>query len=144
MINMFSRSKNIIWTMRRYDITVIVIDHHPGLVEAMQVVEDAELKIVMLGVVVKNEGAAFAPGIGALLQGSGRRIGRVVRRARRRLFPGLGYRRISPCLSYASLYSCSDVVLKRRSFVKCFLMILIPIQGYADTEHILAPVHKGN
>jgi len=42
--------------------------------------------------------------------------------------------------SYASLYNYSDVVLKRRSFAKCFWMTLIPMLELADTEHILALV----
>jgi len=37
----------------------IMIGHHPELIEAMQVMEDAELEIIMLGIVVENEGAVL-------------------------------------------------------------------------------------
>jgi hypothetical protein len=36
------------------------------------------------------------------------------------------------------------VVLKRRSFVKCFRIILISIPGLEDTEYILAALHQGH
>jgi hypothetical protein len=57
MVNIFSRSKNVVWVVRRYGCIVIVIDHHPEFVQAIQVVEDVELEIVMSGMVVENDGA---------------------------------------------------------------------------------------
>jgi hypothetical protein len=75
----------------------------------MQIMEDAELEIVMLGMV--PEGRGLVPGIGEFLLELWLHIGRAAGRARRRLFLHLGDGCISP--RWGLLAHCKFAVRSR-------------------------------